>query len=153
MNDKRSIRGRCALVTGAASGIGRATATLFAAEGASVAATDVSDAGLLVPIHWATFQLGLHPCLRVDYRDVVVVDGCAPSYQFCRTYAGSVQVLTATTLHGQIDCRERWTTCTLTVLQLGINGAPLDDIIDPVLARWEALYGQLMLKLQNHRWK
>jgi len=46
MNDKRSIRGRCALVTGAASGIGRATATLFAAEGASVAATDVSDAGL-----------------------------------------------------------------------------------------------------------
>ena len=46
MNDARSIRGRCALVTGAASGIGRATATLFAAEGASVAATDVSGAGL-----------------------------------------------------------------------------------------------------------
>lgn len=46
MNEKRSIRGRRALVTGAASGIGRATATLFAAEGASVAATDVSDGGL-----------------------------------------------------------------------------------------------------------
>jgi 3-oxoacyl-[acyl-carrier protein] reductase len=42
MNLSRSIRGRRALVTGAASGIGRATALLFAAEGASVAATDVA---------------------------------------------------------------------------------------------------------------
>jgi hypothetical protein len=87
---------------------------------------------------------------RVDYRDVVVVDGCAPSYQFCRTYAGAVQVLTATTLHGRIDCRERWIICTLTIPQLSINGAPLDNIIDPLLARWEALYGQFMLKLQRH---
>lgn len=41
MSLSRSIRGRRALVTGAASGIGRATAKLFTAEGASVAATDV----------------------------------------------------------------------------------------------------------------
>ena len=46
MDEKRSIRGRCALVTGAASGIGRATAKLFAAEGASVAASDVTADGL-----------------------------------------------------------------------------------------------------------
>jgi 3-oxoacyl-[acyl-carrier protein] reductase len=46
MNDPRSIRGKRALVTGAASGIGRATAALFAAEGASVAATDVALDGL-----------------------------------------------------------------------------------------------------------
>ena len=46
MNDRRSIRGRRALVTGAASGIGRATAALFAAEGAQVAATDVTLPGL-----------------------------------------------------------------------------------------------------------
>lgn len=86
---------------------------------------------------------------RVDYRDVVVVDGCAPSYQFCRTYAGSVQVLAATTLHGQIDCRERWITCRLTVPQLGISDAPLDNSIDPFLARWEEIYGQWMIWMRE----
>ena len=40
----RSIAGRVAIVTGAASGMGRATAALFADEGAHVALTDVSPA-------------------------------------------------------------------------------------------------------------
>jgi 3-oxoacyl-[acyl-carrier protein] reductase len=38
----RSIAGRVAIVTGAASGMGRATAELFAQEGAHVAVTDIS---------------------------------------------------------------------------------------------------------------
>ena len=41
----RTIRGSVALVTGAASGMGRATARLFAQDGALVAVTDVDRAG------------------------------------------------------------------------------------------------------------
>jgi NAD(P)-dependent dehydrogenase (short-subunit alcohol dehydrogenase family) len=40
------IDGKVAVVTGAASGIGRAIATRFAAEGAALVANDIADAGL-----------------------------------------------------------------------------------------------------------
>lgn len=43
-NRSRSIAGRVAIVTGAASGMGRATARLFASEGAKVAVTDLDQA-------------------------------------------------------------------------------------------------------------
>src|SRR6267378_4317396 len=38
----RSVKGLTVLVTGAASGMGRATALIFAAEGANVAVTDIN---------------------------------------------------------------------------------------------------------------
>ena len=41
----RSVKGLTVLVTGAASGMGRATARVFAAEGANVAVTDYSAEG------------------------------------------------------------------------------------------------------------
>ena len=42
----RSVKGRAVLVTGAASGMGRATAHVFAQEGALVAITDINEAGV-----------------------------------------------------------------------------------------------------------
>lgn len=42
----RSVSGRAVLITGAASGMGRATAHLFADEGAHVAVTDINGAGV-----------------------------------------------------------------------------------------------------------
>jgi len=86
---------------------------------------------------------------RVEYRDVEVVDDCAPSYQLCRFYAGKVRIMAATTMSGQINCRERWITCRITIPQAGIRGAALDDTIDPLAARWGDLYGQLLLWLRS----
>src|SRR5215211_8357510 len=40
------LSGKCAVVTGAADGIGRATAELFAAEGARLVITDIDGTGL-----------------------------------------------------------------------------------------------------------
>jgi NAD(P)-dependent dehydrogenase (short-subunit alcohol dehydrogenase family) len=42
---KQQLSGRVATITGAASGIGRATALLFASEGAAVVITDVNESG------------------------------------------------------------------------------------------------------------
>lgn len=40
------LKGKIAIVTGAASGIGRATALKFALEGAKVVAADINEEGL-----------------------------------------------------------------------------------------------------------
>jgi hypothetical protein len=86
---------------------------------------------------------------HIDYRDIEVIDGCAPSYQNCRSYSGTVRVLAATMMVGRIDCRERWITCTLTVPQAGISRVALDNTIDPLTTRWEDVSGQFLLWLRS----
>ena len=46
MEDKGRLQNKIAIITGAASGIGRATAILFAREGARLVLADVQEKGL-----------------------------------------------------------------------------------------------------------
>ncbi len=65
------LAGKTALITGAASGIGRATAALFHAEGAKVAATDRNEAGLEEAKAFADLVLAQDVADEVRWRQVV----------------------------------------------------------------------------------
>jgi len=67
------LKGKIALITAAAQGIGRASALLFAAEGASVHATDINQAAL-------DSLAAANPAIRtriLDVRDTAAVDAIA----------------------------------------------------------------------------
>jgi 3-oxoacyl-[acyl-carrier protein] reductase len=65
----RSVRGRAVLITGAASGMGRATAHLFAAEGALVAITDIDETGLARVLDEIISEGGNAHSWRLDVLD------------------------------------------------------------------------------------
>jgi 3(or 17)beta-hydroxysteroid dehydrogenase len=65
------LAGKTALITGAASGIGRATAVLFHAEGAKVAATDRNEAGLAEAKAFADLVLPQDVTDEARWREVV----------------------------------------------------------------------------------
>ncbi len=65
----RSVKGRAVLVTGAASGMGRATAHLFAQEGAMVAVTDVNEKGVAAVVDEIRAAGGKAEGWRLDVLD------------------------------------------------------------------------------------
>ena len=65
----RSLKGRGVLVTGAASGMGRATAHVFAQEGALVAVTDINDSGIARVVDEIKSEGGNAHGWRLDVMD------------------------------------------------------------------------------------
>lgn len=65
----RSVQGRTVIVTGAASGMGRATAHLFADEGANVAVTDVAVDGAAVVADEIVAAGGVAIAWALDVQD------------------------------------------------------------------------------------
>ena len=115
----RELDGRVALVTGAASGIGRATAELLAAEGAHVAVADLNAegaaevAGLLEERHGARRALAV----EVDVADERAVE---------RAFEDTVL---------------RWGGADIVVCSAGLaTAAPL---VDTTVAQWDRLFDVL----------
>jgi NAD(P)-dependent dehydrogenase (short-subunit alcohol dehydrogenase family) len=101
------LRGKVAVVTGAAKGIGKATAELFATEGARLVVTDIDEAGL------SQLRERLPGCEAV-VGDVSVVDDA-------RRMIG-----TAVEKFGRID-----------VLVANAGIIPLNNIVDATVEDWD----------------
>jgi 3-oxoacyl-[acyl-carrier protein] reductase len=69
----RSVKGRAVLITGAASGMGRATAHLFASEGALVAITDINEAGVACVVEEIAAVGGTAHGWRLDVSDAAEI--------------------------------------------------------------------------------
>ena len=69
----RSVKGRVALVTGAASGMGRATAHLFAQEGALVAVTDINEEGVARVVEEISAEGGKAHGWKLDVFDAAQI--------------------------------------------------------------------------------
>ncbi|MGH7934145.1 MAG: SDR family NAD(P)-dependent oxidoreductase [Candidatus Binataceae bacterium] len=69
----RSVKDRAVLVTGAASGMGRATAHLFAQEGAQVAVTDINQSGVELVVNEIKTEGGKAEGWQLDVFDAAAI--------------------------------------------------------------------------------
>src|SRR5687768_11397980 len=83
------LQDKVALVTGAASGIGRATALTFAREGAKLVIADMNEGGGQQTVHMITENGGEAMCLQVDVSS-----------------ASQIEAMISKTLetYGRLDC-------------------------------------------------
>ena len=99
----RSIEGKVAVVTGAASGMGRATAHLLADEGAAVAVLDRSPDALLAVADDIAGNGGRVTAVDVDLSDAAATDGAIAA---ARDALGPIDILVnnaGVSLGGPID--------------------------------------------------
>lgn len=96
----RRLEERVAIVTGAASGIGRATAEAFAAEGARVALGDVDEAGLEATAARVRNAGGAVLALRTD---VARAGDCQALVEAAVAWGGGLHVLANVAGVGQFD--------------------------------------------------
>jgi 3-oxoacyl-[acyl-carrier protein] reductase len=87
---RRSIAGRVAIVTGAASGMGRATAELFAEEGAKVALVDRAAEALGDVVETIRARGGTAAGYVTDVRDPAAIDECVAR---ARAELGPIDIL------------------------------------------------------------
>lgn len=88
--DPRSIDGRVALVTGAASGMGRAVATLLASEGARVAGVDIDRVGLQSTVDAIAAEGGVAKPFACDMADLEAIDA---TVQASRDALGPIDIV------------------------------------------------------------
>jgi len=86
----RSVQGLTVLVTGAASGMGRATARVFAAEGANVAVTDVSAEGVKSVAGEITTSGGTAKAWTLDVSDPKTIERAIPEMA---THFGGLDII------------------------------------------------------------
>jgi NAD(P)-dependent dehydrogenase (short-subunit alcohol dehydrogenase family) len=98
MVDAVRLAGKAAIVTGGASGIGRAVALRFLAEGAKVLAVDVNEAGLAETVRTAE---GAHGNLRILTADISRADECGRLVAEAAANFGRVDILA--NMHGVSD--------------------------------------------------
>jgi NAD(P)-dependent dehydrogenase (short-subunit alcohol dehydrogenase family) len=109
------VEGKVALVTGGASGIGRATALTFAREGAKLVVADMNEEGGQQTVHMITEKGGEAIFVRTDVSKAVEVQAL---------------ISKAVETYGRLDCAHN---------NAGISGTPFMRLVDYEEEEWDRI--------------